>query len=90
MNSKMDEQKHSPQISELVDRLIHLAMQWRGMPDDRQRIKAEYHLIMKTLYSLGWDDILDIDSELPDEDMPNEYTSRHPYVPPSRWPKKKI
>ncbi|MEO5886311.1 MAG: hypothetical protein ABIQ77_01490 [Anaerolineales bacterium] len=73
-----DPQKTNSEIRKLEDRLSILAMTWRGEPHNREMIKREYHETMAILFSLGWDDFLDIDCELPDEDMPQEYKSRHP------------
>jgi hypothetical protein len=75
------------QISDLISRLSELAMEWRGQPENRNRLKEEYHLTMGKLFSLGWNETLDVDCELPDKDMPEEYNRRHPYVPPTgEWP----
>jgi hypothetical protein len=67
-------------IPNLEHRLSILAMTWRGEPKNRKEIKREYHETISILYSLGWDDILDVDCELPEEDMPPEYKRRHPYT----------
>jgi len=45
-------------------------------PDDD--IIKEYHETMQKLYDMGWDAILDLDAELPEELMPKEYVQRHP------------
>jgi len=84
MDSGNSDQEFSTEIRKLEDRLSHLAMQWRGMPGDHQRIKEEYHSTMKKLLSFGWDEFLDIDCELPNEDMPPEYTSKHPHISSNR------
>jgi hypothetical protein len=70
-----------PELRELEFHLGNLAAMWRGskgMPERRREIVKEYHDTMAKLYSLGWDAILDIDCELPDELMPEEYLRRHP------------
>ena len=72
------------QIRNLEDRLCRLAMEWRSNLDNRKEIKEAYRETIVLLISLGWDDILDIDCELPTDDMPEEYTSRHPYTPTSK------
>ncbi|HCR70861.1 MAG TPA: hypothetical protein DIW23_05410 [Anaerolineae bacterium] len=65
-------------ISELEKKLCYLAMEWRGNPNRREEIRTEYENLVKELFLLGWDDILDFDCELPDEFMPTEYIKRHP------------
>ncbi len=67
-------------IEELESRLCILALKWRSTANAeiRQEIKKEYHSIVRSLFSLGWDDYVDLDCELPDEDMPQEYFSRNP------------
>jgi hypothetical protein len=74
-------------IKELVHRLGHLAMQWRGLYlKERQKeetaVIEEYHSIFAQLWALGWDggDLLP-DSELPDELMPKYFIEK--------WEKKK-
>jgi hypothetical protein len=74
-------------LKELESQLCKLAMEWRSTKEDRQKIKEKYHSTMQLMFSLDWDDILDIDCELPNDDMPQEYLDRHPYVPTSgSWP----
>lgn len=41
------------------------------MPD--QQISQAYCAVLLRLYTLGWDAVLDADTELPDEFMPKEY-----------------
>lgn len=64
-------------IRKLEDRLSILAMTWRSMTENRDEVKREYHEIIAILFSLGWDDYVDIDCELPDEHMPKEYKYRN-------------
>lgn len=71
-------------ILELEHKISELAMRWRGQPEKRDEIKKEYHKTIAVLYSLGWDDILDVDCELPDDDMPQEYKTRHPWIKSNR------
>ncbi len=63
-----------PELSRLESWLGELAARWRGTWD--QNIVDEYHTTMTRLYELGWDGRLDIESELPDRLMPEEYLSR--------------
>lgn len=72
-----------PVLRNLQKQLGILAAELRGMPqedtDEKQRqIVEEYRATMDQLYELGWDDILDIEAELPEHLMPEEYTKRHP------------
>jgi len=73
----------------LVTQLGRLAMQWRAArtPELQTEIAREYHAAVRRLYELGWDDVIDVDSQLPEESMPSEYLERHPpfYGPIVRW-----
>jgi len=73
-----------PLLRQLQIKLGGLAVEWRGLHhrgDEKQNdIVTQYHETMKRLYELGWDDILDIDAELPDKLMPQEYLRRHPNI----------
>lgn len=66
-----------PELRALQRHLGILAQELRGRArgdsDEKQwKIDLEYHTTMKKLYDLGWDDILDIDAELPEHLMPEE------------------
>lgn len=63
-----------PQLRRLEVQVATLAGIWRGTFDSK--IVREYHVIMGLLYELGWDGVLDFESELPDELMPDEYLKR--------------
>lgn len=65
-----------PELRQLESYLGELAARWRGTY--REDIVQEYHATMSLLYELGWDAILDVESELPDELMPEQYLRRHP------------
>src|SRR5579859_8121408 len=71
-----------PELKRLQFRLGDLAARWRetyARPGDREHeIHHEYVATIERLYELGWDDVLDIDSELRDALMPAEYLRRHP------------
>lgn len=72
-----------PTLRYLERQLSILAAQWRGnweKPAKQDQIMHEYHDIMHQLWSKGWDSELDIDSELPDRLMPQEYLEKHPKV----------
>jgi hypothetical protein len=73
-----------PELRALQFKLGDLAMEWRGMNrgiEGQREILAEYHAVMEKLYQLDWDDLLDVDAELPDAFMPAEYRRRHPKLP---------
>ena len=75
-----------PELRKLEFHLCGLAGDWRGSWGDSNRqaeIVREYHATMAKLYALGWDGILDIECELLDELMPEEYL-RHRSVPRGR------
>lgn len=66
------------EIDALLNELVRLAMQWRGMnisgnTQKRNEVTNQYHHTMRNLFALGWEGVLDIDSELPDQFMPQEY-----------------
>lgn len=63
-----------PELRRLEDRLGDLAGMWRGTYDEK--VVQEYHATMARLYELGWNDVLDMESELPDSLMPEEYLRR--------------
>jgi len=70
-----------PQMSQLQAYLGTLAGMWRHakITEDsirQKEIVQKYHETMAQLYALGWDDALDIDAELPDEFLPEEYLRR--------------
>ena len=61
----------------LEDWLSVLAGTWRNGLENRDEIKREYHEIVSILFSLGWDNWVDLEDELPDEHMPKEYYNRN-------------
>ena len=67
-----------PELRRLEFYIGDLAAKWRGCAtlECRDRIFREYHMTMKKLYDLGWDSSLDIESELPNEFLPEEYLLR--------------
>jgi hypothetical protein len=69
-----------PELRQREFHLGDLAALWRGSYDDherQQRIVQAYHETLAQLYRLGWDSVLDIESELPDALMPEAYMRRH-------------
>jgi hypothetical protein len=69
-----------PELRRLEFYLGELAGLWRGAYGDQERqdeTVQEYRAILARLYELGWDATLDIESELPEELMPEEYLRRN-------------
>jgi hypothetical protein len=64
-------------LGQMETTLAHLAMHWRGADEDEdaKEIARRYQSILLCMIDLGLDHPLDIDSELPDELMPQEYFS---------------
>jgi hypothetical protein len=63
----------------LEQRLADLAADWRtGMPDERGALAETYAETLDALYARGWDELLDVESMLPDAVMPPAYVARHP------------
>ena len=60
-------------FGELEDLLCSLAGEWRSTTVNRQEIKEKYLSTVMLLLSLGWDGWVDLECELPDKDMPQEY-----------------
>jgi hypothetical protein len=69
-----------PELNRLEIYLSDLAAKFRGADtlEYQDTIVEEYHTTMQRLYDLGWDAVLDVDAELPEDDMPSEYKKRHP------------
>lgn len=62
----------------LYNQLLNLAAYWREMNvrenlKKREEIAQQYEKVMRQLFSLNWDGHLDVEGELPDEFMPQEY-----------------
>ena len=70
-------------FKELEDLLCRLAMEWRSTIANRQEIKEKYRSRVMLLFSLGWDDWVDWDCELPTDDMPQEYYRKQSNAPKS-------
>jgi len=63
-------------IDALEDHLGQLAFQFRGAKRDekkRRKIVKKYEVAMKKLFKIGWSGEPDVESQLPDEYMPQVY-----------------
>lgn len=77
----------SDEIENLLDHLCILATMWRSPNTDRPAIQTEYLDTYNKLRTLGWNDAIDWDCELPDENMPKEYVAAFPHAPSKGdWP----
>jgi hypothetical protein len=67
-------------LSELTPTLSNLAYQFRstGHPEKRETIQRAYNNILHRACNWGWDDVIDVESELPDRFMPQWYREKHP------------
>jgi hypothetical protein len=70
------------EIRRLYERLGSLVSDYHHDLPNRPAIIRDYEQTMLRMYELGWDDILDWESVLPDEDMPAPYMRR---VGPTAW-----
>lgn len=67
-------------LDQMEDRLAMLAYHWRGADDSTEQasqIASQYQAILRCMVDLGFKAPLDIDSELPDRLMPQEYLALH-------------
>lgn len=64
-----------PMLKNMEASLGELAMYWRGSENDEEAmaIAHQYQLILRCMVELGFHQSLQVDSELPDELMPQEY-----------------
>ena len=66
-------------LDALETRLGRLAARWRGSthPAEAEAIVSQYQAVLLWMIEMGYRDALDVDAELPDEYLPNEYLSLH-------------
>lgn len=64
-----------PNFAELERELGRLAYAWRSNPHDA--LVAQYQNTLRRMMRNGFDQPLDIDAELPDRLMPEEYLKLH-------------
>lgn len=62
-------------LDALETKLGHLAARWRGTenPQEAETVVRQYQSVLRCMVELGWRNSLDVDAELPDEYMPDEY-----------------
>jgi hypothetical protein len=62
-------------LDALESKLGRLAARWRGTEDEDEAaaLVRQYHSILRCMIELGYRDSLDVDAELPDALMPDEY-----------------
>ena len=66
---------HAHLITEMERSLGLLAMRWRSHQNtpDGENLVRQYQAILRCMIELGYRESLDVDSELPDELLPEEY-----------------
>jgi hypothetical protein len=69
-------------IERLTIKLGLLAKQWNiakesDKPEELEELTHTYTHMLKSLMALGYDKWLNLDAELPDEYMPEEYLNRY-------------
>ncbi len=84
-NKKRSKMKDDEQLAEKINNLLNhictLAMMWRSQTENRTSIQIEYLDTYNKLRALGWNDAIDWDCELPQENMPKEYVAAFPLMP---------
>jgi hypothetical protein len=62
-------------LAQMEITLAHLAMYWRGSDKDEEAdaIAHNYQVILRCMIDLGFHQSLQVEAELPDELMPQEY-----------------
>ncbi len=65
----------NPMLKKMEDSLSELAMLWRGSDDDEEAtaIVQYYQVILRCMIDLGFQQSLQVEAELPDDLMPQEY-----------------
>ena len=64
-----------PMLKNMEDSLSELAMRWRGSSSDEEAsvIAHHYQVILRCMIDLGFHQSLQVEAELPDDLMPQEY-----------------
>ena len=62
-------------LAQMESTLAQLAMRWRGSDNDEEAeaIAHNYQVILRCMIDLGFRQSLQVEAELPDELMPQEY-----------------
>jgi DNA-binding transcriptional regulator PaaX len=62
-------------LAQMESDLAQLAMRWRGSDNDKESdaIAHNYQVILRCMIELGFRQALQVEAELPDELMPQEY-----------------
>jgi signal transduction histidine kinase len=70
-------QDNAQLLADLETELGLLAARWRGAtdPQEAERIVHHYQILLRSMFALGYQNWLDVESELPDRYMPEEYIS---------------
>jgi hypothetical protein len=64
-----------PMLKNMEESLSELAMRWRGNDSDEEAdaIAHNYQVILRCMIDLGFHQSLQVEAELPDELLPQEY-----------------
>jgi hypothetical protein len=64
-----------PMLKNMENSLSELAMRWRGSDSEEEAdaIARNYQVILRCMIDLGFRQALQVEAELPDELMPQEY-----------------
>lgn len=64
-----------PMLKNMEDSLSELAMRWRGSSSDEEAaaIAHHYQVILRCMIDLGFHQSLQVEAELPNDLMPQEY-----------------
>ena len=60
-------------LDAMENELNYLAMEWRGLQRQSKEVVERYQTILRQMIALGFRQSLDVDAELPDALMPQEY-----------------
>lgn len=82
----MAEHTENEATAALEQRLADLAADWRGeTAAGRAALAVAYAETLDALHACGWDDLLDVESMLPDALMPEVYFVRHREAVATDW-----
>jgi hypothetical protein len=69
-------EREMQQLQDHLGDLLGLWVRSYEDPEKQDAVVQEYHVTLKRLFALGWNDVLAIEDELPYELMPSEYLRR--------------